>query len=486
MMKRVNCVPKPVMQGGKVLYFTVPKDKVFARTSGLCFVDSLNFLKMPLSAFTKTFGLKTKKGFYPHFFNTPQNANYVGAMPDKSFFGPDTMTRATFQDFTVWYDQQEHRVWDNRAELISYCHADTRLLREGCLRFRSLVMAATRKKDAKTKKQICHDPLQETTLASSAMRVFRSLHLQKDTIAAMPASLVRRLRPAFCGGRTDCAKLHFKAGPDQRIRYADFTSLYPFINKYGVYPKGHCTTHTSTPWPSMTEGLSLWEVDVECPQDLYHPLLHSKGELLMFDLRKKTKLIYTNLELNAAIVLGYRVTHIYEAWHWASTITGLFANYINCFLKLKQEAANWPKENMCPEEKTQYVQEYFDKEGIVLDPAKIQANAGLYATAKLYLNTVSLFLFVSAVLLLFLSVCRSGESSRSDCLKSSKTTWCCATPLTATSASTRSKTRTRSRTLSSSTKTRCWSRSNRPEPRTPRPSLTPTSPWPSSPLHRRV
>ena len=75
MMKRVNCVPKPVMQGGKVLYFTVPKDKVFARTSGLCFVDSLNFLKMPLSAFTKTFGLKTKKGFYPHFFNTAANAN---------------------------------------------------------------------------------------------------------------------------------------------------------------------------------------------------------------------------------------------------------------------------------------------------------------------------------------------------------------------------------------------------------------------------
>jgi hypothetical protein len=50
-------------------------------------VDSFCFLLMPLSEFSSTFNLKEAKGYFPHFWNTKENQNYVGALPDPTYFG---------------------------------------------------------------------------------------------------------------------------------------------------------------------------------------------------------------------------------------------------------------------------------------------------------------------------------------------------------------------------------------------------------------
>ncbi|GBN27024.1 hypothetical protein AVEN_38543-1 [Araneus ventricosus] len=46
-----------------------------------------------------------------------------------------------------------------------------------------------------------------------------------------------RLKPrdAFYGGRTNVVKLCFEG----KAKYVDFTSLYPWVNKYCLYPVGH-------------------------------------------------------------------------------------------------------------------------------------------------------------------------------------------------------------------------------------------------------
>ena len=43
-------------------------------------------------------------------------------------------------------------------------------------------------------------------------------------------------RDAFFGGRTGATTLYAKAADDEEISYQDFTSLYPWVNKYGTYP----------------------------------------------------------------------------------------------------------------------------------------------------------------------------------------------------------------------------------------------------------
>ena len=54
-----------------------------------------------------------------------------------------------------------------------------------------------------------------------------------------PASRSQRFFGGFFGGRTNATRLHYKAGPGQTIEYADFTSLYPSVNKQCRYPVGH-------------------------------------------------------------------------------------------------------------------------------------------------------------------------------------------------------------------------------------------------------
>jgi len=56
----------------------------------ICFIDSLSFFQMPLSAFPKTFGLtELKKEYFPHKFNLPEHQNYVGPVPALDYYMPE-------------------------------------------------------------------------------------------------------------------------------------------------------------------------------------------------------------------------------------------------------------------------------------------------------------------------------------------------------------------------------------------------------------
>ncbi|OOY33735.1 hypothetical protein BOV88_13700, partial [Solemya velum gill symbiont] len=59
--------------------------------------------------------------------------------------------------------------------------------------------------------------------------------------------LVDRLEPrdSFFGGRTNASKLYCKTRDGEKIKYVDFTSLYPWVNKYAKYPVGHPEIVTS-------------------------------------------------------------------------------------------------------------------------------------------------------------------------------------------------------------------------------------------------
>ena len=50
-----------------------------------------------------------------------------------------------------------------------------------------------------------------------------------------------RLKPrdALFGGRTNAYKLYYKAKEGEKIRYLDFTSLFPFCQARKKYPIGH-------------------------------------------------------------------------------------------------------------------------------------------------------------------------------------------------------------------------------------------------------
>ena len=142
------------------------------------FIESLSFFQMPLSAFPKTFGLtELKKGYFPHLFNTPENQNYVGPIPNKEFYMPESMSGSGRKDFEKWHDKEraENVVFDFQKELVEYCESDVKLLKEGCLTFKRLFEKETK-----------FNPFCHITIASACNRDLRQNRMEADTIASEP------------------------------------------------------------------------------------------------------------------------------------------------------------------------------------------------------------------------------------------------------------------------------------------------------------
>lgn len=84
---------------------------------------------------------------------------------------------------------------------------------------------------------------------------------------------------------------------------------------------------------------------------------------------------------------------IYEVWKYKSTKYdkstkqgGLFAAYIDQFLKIKQKASGYPSSVITEDEKLEFVKQFEEKEGIALDIAEVEPNPGPRALSKLCLN----------------------------------------------------------------------------------------------------
>ena len=233
-------------------------------------------------------------------------------------------------------------------------------------------------------------------------------------------------REAFTGGRTNATRLLYDCKANEKIKYVDFTSLYPWVNKYGIYPVGHPQVIVSN-FKDVSEYFGLIRCTVLPPQNLFHPVLPTKiNNKLMFVLCRKCaedgnqqpchhddddRSLYgtwVSLELNEAIKKGYRVISIDSVWHFPRKTQyskeagikslenygvienkeerGLFRHYVDTFLKLKQEASGWPDWCKTESDKDRYVREYLENEGIKLDRGNIEKNKGLRALAKLKLN----------------------------------------------------------------------------------------------------
>ena len=94
------------------------------------FLDSLNFLPMPLAQLPKSFGLEElKKGFFPHFFNTPENQEVVLLnLPDIKYYDPDSMSKDRRNEFLDWYKIHKNDQFNFQKEMQEYCISDVDIL----------------------------------------------------------------------------------------------------------------------------------------------------------------------------------------------------------------------------------------------------------------------------------------------------------------------------------------------------------------------
>jgi hypothetical protein len=124
---------------------------------------------MSLKSMPKSFDLTCKKGYYPHFFKTASNLNYVGPYPEPEFYAADSMSADERTQLMQWYDEQKGKLFSNKDELLAYCMDDVNVLRQACCGFRNLF------------------PFREAiTVSSICNKVIRTMFLKPDAVGIIP------------------------------------------------------------------------------------------------------------------------------------------------------------------------------------------------------------------------------------------------------------------------------------------------------------
>ena len=166
LFQHTNIYPFTIHNGNKINMMSLKK-------VGIKFIDSYKHFLQPLEALPEMFGIKEmKKGFFPHKFNTPENQSYVGPVPDKKYYSPNTMKSKKREEFLEWYAKQEGKTFDLQKEMSEYCQSDAKILLEACKALRSMFLE---------KEGL--DPFQYTTLPATTMTLFRANHMPEGSIA---------------------------------------------------------------------------------------------------------------------------------------------------------------------------------------------------------------------------------------------------------------------------------------------------------------
>ena len=222
---------------------------------------------------------------------------------------------------------------------------------------------------------------------------------------------IEPLSPKEClyGGRTEAFVLYKNCTNNEEIKYIDVNSLYPYVQKTKIFPKGHPDIIL---YPSIND-LNNWFGLIKCkilaPSKLWLPVLPIRSNnKLMFGLCKKCIDFsvktncnhsveerswigsYTTVEINEAIKKGYTILEIYEVWNWPKEkqSNNLFKQFIETFLKMKLIGAGYPSDNMSDKDKEDYIQNVFIREQVKLNKNDIIENPALKNLGKLCLNSL--------------------------------------------------------------------------------------------------
>lgn len=334
------------------------------------FLDTIFHLTDSLKNLGKAFQLDTEKGYFPHLFSTLENIDYVGPLPDKSYFDLTftCKTKEDFDDFHKWHDEYEGD-WNYLEQRKLYCRNDVVMLREIVLMYHQGMIDSLRDYPYLTV-----SPWFFPTMAGYVHALqLRHLHeghginemnheelveYSKTTWVALEPEEHYYAKKALRGGMTNICKYI----ADGVIHYQDIQSAYPSVqmdveNLYPVgaplievydpvyTPCGFCyaqdiCTHTVEKrienhqiyryrkinfelreMPTdlhefVNSFFGILTVDVTPPRNLYHPLIQDYDKAanrVVGTLEPIKEITLPCVTLKEAIKYGYIVTKIYRA-----------------------------------------------------------------------------------------------------------------------------------------------------------------------------
>lgn len=352
------------------------------------FCDSLLHIAFPLAKFPEVFGLESmEKGHFPYLFNTPENQNYVGPIPDIHYFEPQFKPPKERKELLEWHAREVARgeVYDFKRILHDYCMSDVDILARALEKYNAAGQELN---------HVQLPPLERLTIASYTLNCWRTLHFPEQTIVNHSQLESQRARAALRGGRTDVRCFYRKWSMEDVFvrgcygKYVDVVSMYPYVMYTFPMPVGKPVTveeaQASAELIMTPDLLGFAEVDIDPPFTYtHHPAAvhsHESGRLVG-QLKRWSRKVFCLTELRDMLNDGWILIHIYWIQHYDSN-ADMFKEYISKLVREKTQASK----NPAYYDRTH--QEWAQRFGVHLERDKMARNDGLRSIAKLQLNSL--------------------------------------------------------------------------------------------------
>ncbi|GAU89853.1 hypothetical protein RvY_02355 [Ramazzottius varieornatus] len=420
------------------------------RGIGVRFIDSFSFLPRALKLLGDDFKLpqEEREGYFPHLFNTLENQEYSGRIPERHYFGYSQLHDNEKKAFDAWYEEQvqSNVVWHSRTEIIKYCQQDTRVLAR-CLNI-------FRRNFAEKCDEL--DCFEFPTMASAAITALQAKFLPENTIGIVPLEgyggrgfhskvrleylacdtsscgsvngseeVLRNIafvpradpRTALFGGRVEVFYLKKEVSLDSgdTMEHDDYQSLYPSVNLEGAYGHGHPKVFYCN-FPPVENWFGVVHCIILPSQNCYVPPLPYRlpSNSIVYTLCR-TCVLVRNLntpcshndderaltgmwgceEVQVAVKdARYTIVTVYELHHFEKTIQfnrqtgqrGLFDGAVRTFAKDKIVASGFPAGVETQADKQRYCNRWHDFLDITISPHEVEENPGKRFCAKIAIN----------------------------------------------------------------------------------------------------
>lgn len=320
------------------------------------FRDSCLHIKRALRDLPAMFGFAASamKGHFPHKFNTPENASYVGPLPPLEMYDPQGLcSQKECDELKAWHAEESLKYadgsWDANKQMDAYLADDVKVLAMALNAYRKLMV-----------EHGAVDPLTKMTLPGVAMRSYQEKYLTSDQIpilrnfpelkTEMSLNEDKLIRPAYFGGNTNLRKLRCKLTRAQyeqgwRIKMIDVVSLYPSVMYGCKYPTEDLTlqifedTQPSHTWLWNQEGAAKLVINFPetNPNPPFHPILPGKvrGKLECDLTYHPEPRVFTLPLIREALRQGYTVQRIDWTLTSSDSSNLIFRPYIKKFYEIK-------------------------------------------------------------------------------------------------------------------------------------------------------
>lgn len=391
----------PIMRGGKFMQLTLNRHTIFR--------DSLLHVKGSLKALAKDFcdGI-LEKGYFPHLFNTIENYNYIGPLPDKKYFDLSFSCRSEkeIEDFNEWYDSWTGD-WNFMNELKKYCINDVLVLQKIVKGYHDIAFSKFKMSPwfNATAPSFVHDVF-ITKLGFDLELPDRKEnpdeYRQKiidlawnDYWAVLKPNEYWFARKALRGGRTEIRKIYHKVEQNDwdrgvRIRYQDICSQYPYQQVVHDFPVGLPTIHlwdkkytpciehqnnqdvlcncarpledrfckivhperqwTETEIINDSKFFGIICATVDPPKDMYHPVLVAFDQKLNKSVAACERIVegcFTSIEFVTALKNGYKIIEIHRYDQYNKKPSLWKDIVLDLFLEKMINSKNMPSNEEC-------------------------------------------------------------------------------------------------------------------------------------------